>query len=46
MRPLGMADLADPTAQPSIPTEGVNRDGVPYQYIIVILSALIKELFA
>ena len=42
-----MADLADLTAQPSIPAEGVNRGGgVPYQYILVVLNVFSKELYA
>jgi len=41
-----MADLADLTAQPSIPAEGVNRGHVPYQYILVVLNVFSKELFA
>ena len=41
------ADLADLTAQPSIPAEGVNRGGgVPYQYILVVLNVFSKELYA
>jgi len=41
-----MADLADLTAQPSIPAEGVNRGHVPYQYILVVVNVFSKELFA